>query len=574
MSENNWQITTVGGTATLNYGVSLPQEYRVQGEVPVYGSSGITGYHNVSLIDEEGLIIGRKGNVGTIYRSEKPFYPIDTVYYITQSGLKCDLKYYYYLLLSINFKKLNSDSAVPGLNRQTAYGQKIIIPTSVSEQKSIASVLLAYDELISNNERRIKILEEMAQRLYTEWFVKYKFPGHEKVKLIDSGTQFGMIPVGWEVVPMSDLADFVNGYPFKPVELGSSGLPIVKIPELRSGILGKTPRNNGQSISKKYLIRNGDILFSWSAILLVNIWNSGEALLNQHLFKVEAKKSIYKSYTYYTLKKLVDRLSKQVVGATMQHLRRGMVVNAEVLLPAYRTLEEYENSASLIMQRIGILKVQNNNLTKMRDLLVPQLVTGKLSLKTTQVKKTNEKFRDAVIIANITNYYTDKDFNPTHIRITKSDYFVYRFLNNNPEPRYSEYMFGPYDPKTTYSGGESIAIKRNYIKKATKGFVPGDNINEAIKYASKDKDVIEKVVSFLRYKKDTEIELLATVDFILYKMLSSKSKPNSKLILDYIENSSVWKQKINRLSIDENKINAAINSLRDFAKINLPYPTI
>lgn len=113
----NWQITTLGGTAKLNYGKGLPETVRSEGGVPVYGSSGISGYHSDALVKEEGYIIGRKGTVGAVYYSPKPFYPIDTVYYTTKSDIKCNFKFLYFLLKNLKLNKLNSDSAVPGLNR-------------------------------------------------------------------------------------------------------------------------------------------------------------------------------------------------------------------------------------------------------------------------------------------------------------------------------------------------------------------------------------------------------------------------------------------------------------------------
>jgi type I restriction enzyme S subunit len=296
---------------------------------------------------------------------------------------KVDSNFLYFCLLS-NFKQLvnlGGGAAQHNLLLGDLRRFTVTLPDTVSLQGQIASVLSSYDNLIENNEKRINILEEMAQRLYTEWFVKFEFPEHKKVGMVDSGSEYGLIPERWRVVPMELLAEFVNGYPFKPSDLGNNGLPVVKIPELRSGILEKTPRNDGNNMPKKYLIRNGDILFSWSATLLVNIWNSGDALLNQHLFKVSPKLDTYNSYVYYLLTALVKKLSKQVVGATMQHLRRGTIVNAKVILPTIDILEKYENEASTLIMLIGKLQMQNQNLQKTRDLLIPQLVTGKRIVK-------------------------------------------------------------------------------------------------------------------------------------------------------------------------------------------------
>jgi len=203
---------------------------------------------------------------------------------------KVDYEFLYYLLKSKveEINNLASGATYKEINKTVFSSVEVEIP-NIPVQKQIAQTLAVYDDLIYNNNRRVQILEQLAQAIYIEWFVNFHFPDHEKVKMTDSGTDFGKIPQEWEVTKVGDIAEFMNGYAFKPRHLGISGLPVIKIPELRSGILSKTPRNSGESIPKKYFIKNGDILFSWSATLLVNIWNSGEGLLNQHLFKVTPK---------------------------------------------------------------------------------------------------------------------------------------------------------------------------------------------------------------------------------------------------------------------------------------------
>ena len=349
------------------------------GKYPVYGAGSIIGYFD-QYNAEDSPVIGHMGaNCGTvIFGKGKHFVTYNGIMALTKEGNNS--LFGYYVLLSKDFRKSLRGSAHPFISYDLLNEVDIILPY-IETQTRIASVLSAYDDLIENNEKRIKHLEEMAQLLYTEWFVKFKFPGNEKVKMVESGTEYGMVPEGWEVAPISKLAEFMNGYPFKPKQLGENGFPIVKIPELRSGILDKTPRNSGDGINKKYIIQTGDILFSWSATLLVNIWNSGEALLNQHLFKVTPKVANYKAYTFYTLVILVEKIKKHVVGATMQHLRKDTVESAQILIPSTEVLTAYEIKATKLLDEIGLLYQRNQTLSKIRDLLIPQLVTGKRELK-------------------------------------------------------------------------------------------------------------------------------------------------------------------------------------------------
>jgi type I restriction enzyme S subunit len=116
-----WKKYKLGEVAILNYGKSLQEYKRLEGKIPVYSSAGITGWHNEPLVNDVGIIIGRKGSIGTVYYSSKPFFAINTTYYIIRNDAKYNLKFLYYLLLSLRLNTLNEDSAVPGLNRHTAY---------------------------------------------------------------------------------------------------------------------------------------------------------------------------------------------------------------------------------------------------------------------------------------------------------------------------------------------------------------------------------------------------------------------------------------------------------------------
>ena len=294
---------------------------------------------------------------------------------------KVDYEFLYYLLKSKveEINNLASGATYKEINKTVFSSVEVEIP-NIPVQKQIAQTLAVYDDLIYNNNRRVQILEQLAQAIYIEWFVNFHFPDHEKVKMTDSGTDFGKIPQEWEVTKVGDIAEFMNGYAFKPRHLGISGLPVIKIPELRSGILSKTPRNSGESIPKKYFIKNGDILFSWSATLLVNIWNSGEGLLNQHLFKVTPKADYLYSFIFYFLANQIEKYRSHAVGATMQHLRRDVVINANVLLPNKDLLIKFENIASDILKERSILIIENQNLRQTRDLLLPKLVTGEIEV--------------------------------------------------------------------------------------------------------------------------------------------------------------------------------------------------
>ena len=119
-----WDVKKLGEVVTLNYGKALKSENRRAGDVPVFGSSGIVGYHDAAIAKGPGIVVGRKGNVGSVFWSEEDFYPIDTAYFVTSP---LPLRYMYYDLQTKNF--LNNDAAVPGLNRNQAYSLDTLVPT-------------------------------------------------------------------------------------------------------------------------------------------------------------------------------------------------------------------------------------------------------------------------------------------------------------------------------------------------------------------------------------------------------------------------------------------------------------
>jgi len=288
-----------------------------------------------------------------------------------------DLKFLYYLFNTSPVRHQISASASGTKVRHTApkriYRVKASMP-GVREQRKIASILSAYDDLIENNRRRIQLLEQAARLLYKEWFVYLRFPGHEHVKSIDG------VPEGWEKKSFSELANFVNGYPFKPVDLGEEGLPIVKIPELRDGVSDKTPRNIGDMIPEKFHIDSGDILFSWSGTLLANIWADGHAILNQHLFKVESINKYSKYYVFISLLNSIDAFMNETTGSTMRHIRRSALDKVQILKPWESLLHEFHNSVEPIYQQVLTLKAQIMRLKQARDLMLPRLMNGEIAV--------------------------------------------------------------------------------------------------------------------------------------------------------------------------------------------------
>jgi type I restriction enzyme S subunit len=245
-------------------------------------------------------------------------------------------------------------------------------------QQRIAGILSAYDELIENCQRRIKILESIARALYREWFVHFRFPGHENHPRVAS--PLGEIPQGWEVRSFSNLASYVNGYPFKPAQLGNEGIPIIKIKELKAGIVADTPRNLGDEIPYKYTIHDGYVLFSWSADLDTYLWTGGKGLLNQHLFNVVPFEGISRAFCFHALKESMPRFRALSLGATMHHIKRSALDQVFTLLPPEPLRKYFEGLVEPMHHRLITLTKHVANLRRTRDLLLPRLLSGQIDV--------------------------------------------------------------------------------------------------------------------------------------------------------------------------------------------------
>jgi type I restriction enzyme S subunit len=286
-------------------------------------------------------------------------------------------RFLYYLFNTREVRGQIYASATGTKVRHTAperiYRVKVHIP-KLKEQTKIAEILTAYDNLVENNKRRISLLEDSTSQLYKEWFVRLRFPDHEHFKIVDG------VPSGWAKMPFSELAEFLNGFAFKPAHLGEKGLPVVKIPELKSGVTKKTPRNTGEAVPSKYHLTDGDLLFSWSGTLAVNVWSDGSALLNQHLFKVTPKQMVSKAFLMFALREAMPSFMNETTGATMKHIRRSALEKVCAIFPTGRLLEEFEDIATSNYDQILCLRKQLSVLAYARDLLLPRLMSGEIAV--------------------------------------------------------------------------------------------------------------------------------------------------------------------------------------------------
>lgn len=271
----------------------------------------------------------------------------------------------------------NNGVAQPNIGAAEVGRFRIVLPP-VATQRRIAVLLEALDDLIENNRRRVHVLEQMAQTIYREWFVRFRYAGHEGVPLVDS--PLGPIPDGWTWLPFSNVASFVNGFAFKPAHRGSSGRPIIKIKELKQGVTDSTPRCDEELVDKKYWIEPGDLLFSWSADLGIYRWSGEPGLLNQHLFVVAPHDHLSIAFLQQSLDASMSQFWDRAQGTTMRHIKRSALTEVLTVVPPAEVVAAFTDTAEPLAQETLTLQQSTRNLADLRDLLLPQLVTGRIGV--------------------------------------------------------------------------------------------------------------------------------------------------------------------------------------------------
>ena len=359
---------------TLQRGFDLPKKDMKTGIYPVVGSTSIIGYHAEFKANPPGVVIGRSGSLGSVsYISEK-YWPHNTSLWVRD--FKGNIpRYVYYFLQTLKLQRYDSGAAVPTLNRNHLDSLELRIH-NLSTQRKIAVVLSNYDDLIENNTRRIKILEEMAQTIYHEWFVEFRFPGSENVKMVES--ELGLIPQGWDVKQLGEMCNVVMGQSPKSEFYN----------ELREGLpfhQGVTDFGDRFPSDRVYCtIQNrtadpDDILFSVRApVGRINVANK-KIVIGQGLSAIRNKSG----NQTFLLQQLKDRFQEEDtmgVGTIFNAIRKTDLLEIQLLVPPDSLIAEFEEIAAPISSLLGNLTKENVNLRKTRDLLLPKLISGELDV--------------------------------------------------------------------------------------------------------------------------------------------------------------------------------------------------
>ena len=291
-------------------------------------------------------------------------------------------QFMYYTMLSRDFYMM-ADAAALGAAQRTVSltalrNMKIAVPP-LNVQKKIVDALSAYDDLIENNQKQIKLLEEAAQRLYKEWFVDLRFPGHETTPIVDG------VPEGWERNTINSIIDLQSGFAFKSTDFCESGTyKIVTIKNVQDGLF------DGQNVSRIDAIParmpthcrlgDGDVLLSLTGnVGRVCVVNGQNYLLNQRVAKI---KSDYPAYAYCLFRSsdMFTAMGNLANGAAQQNLSPIKTGQIKILIPPFSLLIRFEETASAYMKQMLTLNKQIELLQQARDRLLPKLMSGEIEV--------------------------------------------------------------------------------------------------------------------------------------------------------------------------------------------------
>ncbi|MDX9913758.1 MAG: restriction endonuclease subunit S [Candidatus Moranbacteria bacterium] len=385
---NNWKETT------LDNAVEIIKDSWKPGD-------GFSKYLGLEHINENSLTLNGIGNSGELKSNKFKFENGDILFgklrpyfrkvvmpkfsgvcstdiWVMRAKDSFDQKYLFYFVANPIFidKSMgaNTGTHMPRADWNYLKNTKWKFP-EYGEQKQIAAILSSLDDKIELLRAENETLEKIAQGIFKEWFVNFTIDG-KKLKLKDG------IPEGWRVGRLTEIADFLNGYAMQkfPAKNQLEYFPVIKIKEMSSGITSQTDKAS-KDIPEKYIVENGDILFSWSGSLDIDIWKYGKGVLNQHLFKVTSEK--FPKWFYFYWVKFHLPSFKQIASAkavTMGHIQRHHLEDANVIIPDEKSLEAVDDLIKPVFEKVILNNSQIQTLSRLRDNLLPKLMSGEIKV--------------------------------------------------------------------------------------------------------------------------------------------------------------------------------------------------
>lgn len=367
---------------TLQRGFDLPKSQMRPGPYPVVGSTSVIGHHDQYKVEPPGVVMGRSGSLGTIQFIAERYWPHNTSLWVKDFKGN-DPRFVFYRLLAMDFARFNAGVGVPTLNRNHLDSLELDVPP-VEAQRRIVRVLAAYDELIENNLRRIRILEDISRSVYHEWFVEFRLPGHEKLRR--TASPLGAIPRDWEG-RFGDLATIARDS-ISPFEFPGEQFEHFSIPAFDDG--RQPAMEFGETIlSGKYRIDGSCVLLSKLNPRIPRVWlptpsSERRAITSTEFLVLQPKTGVAREFIYAKCcsDEFADHFGSLAIGTSTSHQR----VKPENLLLMPSTVPDREIIASFsrlvspMLAESQQLRSKIRNLCLTRELLLPRLMSGQIRL--------------------------------------------------------------------------------------------------------------------------------------------------------------------------------------------------
>lgn len=305
-----------------------------------------------------------------------------------------DLDFIYWLLRTHAYQRYiagsSSGATVKHTSPKKIYSTKLTVPKSKETQRKIASILSAYDDLIENNLKRIKLLEEQAQLTYEEWFVRFKFPGYETVKF-DEETG---LPEGWERNGLGKFTDIKKGKNITKATIVQGNVPVIA-----GGLKPAYYHNKPNTINPVITVSASGANAGYTAIQLEDVWASDCSFIDSSMTK-------YLHFVYCTMISNQPKIYHFQKGAAQPHVYPKDLVKLEVIIPSIEMIQLFEDFAKNIFDSIRIFNKQNQLLKEARDMLLPRLMSGLIDVEKLEVGSLKYKVNDSLgMVAEENNSY-------------------------------------------------------------------------------------------------------------------------------------------------------------------------
>ena len=381
LGSKHWKPAKLEDLVFLQRGFDITKAEQKEGNVPVFSSSGLNSWHNEAMVEGPGVIIGRKGTLGSVHYSEGDYWPHDTTLW-SKSLKGNNPRFVFYALKCLGLERFNVGGANPTLNRNHIHGLPIFLADR-RLQDDIISILSAYDDLIENNRRRIALLEEAARLLFREWFVHFRFPGHEHVEIIDG------LPEGWNRQTFGDVCNTIGGGTPKtsqPEYWNDGEIPWYTPTDItRNSCLAllesttKITEAGLRSSSAKMLPAGTVLMTSRASVGFFGIVDT-PSCTNQGFISIIPNDWRARTYLLHNLMHRVEEIRSHAGGATYKEISKGKFRALSVDIPEASLLREFEEQVSTLYTQVRSLHTMNQKLSQARELLLPRLMNGEIAV--------------------------------------------------------------------------------------------------------------------------------------------------------------------------------------------------